>query len=124
VATGDQKGGARPRHETRLRITDCYVGYRGKHPNGHSYTIYDIEAERLNGDPVNAKLRSFEELPVGEELDLHVEQYDGGEHGISYTLSRKGGSGREQRIKDLEARVARLEFALGLEDQRGETDQD
>ncbi len=99
--------------ETKLRITSCSSVYTGKHPNGHSYTIYEIEAVRPDGTVVAESLRSFEELPVGEVLDLNVVKFDSPEHGTSYTLSRRGGSGNAKKIRDLEetvrALVARLE---------------
>jgi len=107
--------------QTRLRITACASVYHGEHPNGHKYTIYEIEAAKPDGTPVEQRLRSFEELPVGEEIDLSVVKYQDESAGISYTLSRRGGSGNAAKIKKLEQVVqdltARLEvverMALG-----------
>lgn len=104
--------------QTRLRITGCSATYHGKHPNGHEYTIYDIEADKEDGTPVQEELRAFEELPIGEPLDLNVVKYEDG----SFTLSRRGGSGNAAKIKSLEGlvgelvgRLQKVEQALGME---------
>lgn len=108
---------ARP---VKLTITTCSQVYSGKNSKGDDYTIYEVTANRENGEPIgDKKLRSFEDLPTGELLDLTVTPFNSDKYGLSYTLARKGGKvSSHQRINELQAvvtdlgeRVRRLETA-------------
>lgn len=105
--------------QTRLRITACSAVYHGEHANGQTYKVHEIEAEKLDGTPVGENLRSFESLPVGEEVDLNVVKFNHSTYGLSYTLSRRGGStsaakikALEEQLRDMASRLAIVENAL------------
>lgn len=109
---------ASPKAEKRLRITGCSPVYHGTHDNGVEFTIYEVVAVGEDGRSIGAKLRSFEELPVGETLDVLVSKYESQKYGVSFTLSRKNKVGTRQlvealtqRVEQLAARVAELELA-------------
>lgn len=91
----------------RLRIRSCTVGYQGVNKRGDDYTIYEIQAAREDGEVItDKKLRSFEELPVGDDLlDLTVVPFNSEKHGLSFTLSRKT---KVSKTAELQAKVTEL----------------
>lgn len=99
-----------------LNISKVTEGYSGENRNGNAYTIYDIEAIGNS-----QKLRSFDNLPLGEN-QYEVEPYDkDGE--TTYTLKPHGfkvprsysESSSSSSLAALEMRVTELErkFAGG-----------
>jgi hypothetical protein len=100
----------------RLRITSCSSVYSGVNTRGDDYTIYEVQAAKETGEVVDQKLRSFEELPVGEILDLTVTPFKSEKHGLSYTLARKNkpGGGSSRKIEELTAFVGAIDERLKL----------
>lgn len=76
--------------DMRLRILACRHVYRGKNARGDEYNIYEVDAAKLDGTPVNEKLRSFAPLPIGQDVDVTVTPFVSERHGRSFTLQQKG----------------------------------
>lgn len=80
--------------ETSIIVTECRQVHTGTGRNGKEYRIYEVQATRPDRTPIeNMKLRSFQELPLGEVLEVNVEKFDSEQYGTSYTISRKGSGG-------------------------------
>lgn len=96
--------------DMRLKIMACRQVYTGRNPRGDEYTIYEIDAANMQGQKINQKLRSFEALPIGQDIDVTVTPFDSERHGRSYTLHVKGrkGGGSQQQINDLREVVEEL----------------
>lgn len=86
---------------TRLRITSCVAVYTGKNQAGGEFTIHEIEACKETGETIEHKLNSFEDLPVGEVLDVNVTPHNSVEHGRSFTVSRRGRVSTTAQLKEL-----------------------
>lgn len=93
---------------TRLRIVSCVAVYTGKNQAGGEFTIHDIEACKETGETIEHKLNSFEDLPVGEVLDVNVTPYTSAEHGRSFTVSRRGRVSTTAQLKELREMVDSL----------------
>jgi len=100
--------------ETKLKITRCTAMYHGKNTKGDEYSIYDIDAEHVEGpkagQKVNEKLRSFTSMPVGAVIEVTVVPYESERHGKSYTLYPKESvrRGNTEAINELREEVGRL----------------
>lgn len=106
----------------KLTIVSCKDVYHGTNSKNKPFTIYEIQATDENNQIVQQTLKSFEELPVGLQAEFEVERYDGGQHGISFTLKRvrpklgpRVEALEEQVIPALEKRVEHLERQLGVQ---------
>jgi hypothetical protein len=99
---------------TRLKIETCTVGYSGvtKNERKEPFTIYEITAHRMDGSKVQETLRSFEDLPLGEPVELTVTPFPSEKYGMSYTLALKNKVGNTQRLNDLQAQVQDLSERL------------
>ena len=102
----------------RLRITSCSAAVSGTSESGQDWTIFEIAAAKETGEIVDQKLRAFEELPIGEVLDLMVAPYKL-KDGMSYTLSRKNkpkssGGGSSRKVEELTAFVGAIDERLKL----------
>lgn len=76
-------------------------------------TLYEVEARTPDGAEIREPLRTFQELPIGEPIEVAVERYEHERHGVSYTLKRaKRRLGQE--IDDLRERVQVLERHVGV----------
>lgn len=109
--------------ETRLIVTDTKSVYEGTNRStGAPYTIYQVQATKEDGSPITGiNLRSFEELPKHEVLDVSVELFHSQQYGDSYTIKRlnaKRGQTREavaaltNRVAELERQVAAIQRRL------------
>jgi hypothetical protein len=76
--------------DMRLRILACRQVYHGKNKRGDEYDIYEIDAAKSDGTPINEKLRSFAPLPIGQEIEVTVTAFNSEQHGRSFTLHQKG----------------------------------
>lgn len=109
----------------KLTITGCKDVYHGTNNKGNDYTIYEVQATDEHGQVVQQTLKSFEQLDIGLSAEFTVEKYDGGQHGISYTIKRqreKLGPRveklEEQVIPGLVARIEHLERTVGVQPQQ------
>src|ERR1700683_1321956 len=76
--------------DMRLKILSCRQAYQGRNKRGDEFTIYEIEASKPDGTPINEKLRAFSTLPIGQEVDVTVTPYNSEQYGKSFTLALKG----------------------------------
>ncbi|MFL5861104.1 MAG: hypothetical protein ACJ780_10025 [Solirubrobacteraceae bacterium] len=97
----------------RLRIVACQQIYSGLNPNGHRYTIFSIEATKPDGSLINEKLRAFEALPVGQEMEVTVTPFESEIHGRSFTLHRKQSNNATGQVNELKAVVDELRERVG-----------
>lgn len=93
-------------------------------PHGTEGTLYEVFAVKADGEQITEKLRTFEDLPLDEEIEVTLKRYDHAKYGVSYTLKRvregkSGGGGLKdsvdalrQEFNELRDRVSRLESRL------------
>jgi predicted RNase H-like nuclease (RuvC/YqgF family) len=102
----------------RLRIVACQQVYSGVNPKGHRYTIFEIGAAKPDGTLINEKLRSFEALPIGQDVEVTVTPFDSEEHGRSFTLHRKVSNNATAQVNELKAQVSELAATVNRHEQR------
>lgn len=103
---GEQQGTEKWR-STVTKCTFATTFMRGQ----EEVAIYEIEAVDESGGPIEGKkLRSFEQLPIGELRPYNVSVYDHETHGTVYTLRPvKAGSALGPKVDDLRSRIEQLE---------------
>lgn len=89
---------------------------RGRSQNGREYVMWQIIATKPDGVPIDANLRSFEDLPRGELLEVAVTPFVSEQWGTSYTVARKDKSELHRKVEELQARIERLESILNVTD--------
>lgn len=114
------------KHYRKLTATSCEVLKRGTSAkNGNPWTMYEVYAVDEAGTPVEAKLRSFDPLPLNELVEYGVTMRQDQRHGTSYTLElpknrrpKREDKGFKPQIEALKLQVANLEqrteWLLGL----------
>jgi hypothetical protein len=107
---------AADKFQTKLIVTQSKVTHSGKTSSGGSYNLYQVIATRPDGAPIPFNLRSFEDLPTNEVLDVECEIYRSQQYGDSYTVKRIGGSPKTatlgKSVDELRERVERIEAFL------------
>lgn len=92
----------------RLRVTACeaFRTFTDRR-NGRERHVYRVSAETAEGQPVGARLRAFDQLPVDGELrEYRIRRDDHQQYGTTFVLSLPGGL--TPRVEDLERRVDAL----------------
>lgn len=85
---------------------------------GKAWTLWEVTATDVNGEPILEQLKSFAQLAPGPH-EVEVEKQVHEQYGTSYLLKKVGGGGggggggADRRLGELELRVANLEQALG-----------
>lgn len=83
--------------------------------NDKEVTLYAVEVDGWKGLP----LRSFQELPIGQEIEYEARVYHHAEHGDSLTLKKpSAGLGKavaelQEEVSALRSRITNLERRLG-----------
>jgi hypothetical protein len=82
--------------------------------NGRDYVIYQVIATTDTGVPIDQNLRSFQQLPKNQVIEVTVERFESAQWGVSYTLStqKKGDAAVGKRIATLERTVEALSKRL------------
>lgn len=98
-----------------LKILACRQVYSGRNPRGDEYTIYEVDAANAQGAQINQTLRSFQPLPIGQQVEVTVTPFESEKHGKSYTLHLKGrkGGGSTERVNELVELVEELTARVG-----------
>lgn len=86
----------------------------GRSQNGREYTMWQLIATKPDGTPIEQNLRSFEDMPRGEVLEVAVTPFVSQQWGTSYTVARKDKSELHKKVEELTARIARLESVLNI----------
>lgn len=107
---------ANENREVRLRITGCTPVFQGR-SGSVEYSLHEVTATKENGEAIEERLTSFEDLPVGEVLDLVVSPHNSEKHGKSYKLARRHRRSSSERLDKLERRVTDLTERLELIEQ-------
>jgi hypothetical protein len=115
------------KHTTKIIVTEQKVIHKGQNrTTQREYTIYQVIAQKETGEPIpeGMNLRSFDELPKNQLIEVEVEKYTSEQYGVSYTVSAEGeapgqrtrqASGRAvRRMKRLNARLEAVERAVGV----------
>lgn len=97
-------------HETTMKVVACRPIYQGRNATNHSYTIYEVEAQNQQGQLITEKLRSFDQLPIGDTVTVTVVPFESEAWGRAFTLHLKTPKGEdiESRLKKLEAHITEL----------------
>lgn len=103
----------------RIVVKEQKEIHKGTNRNGHDYVIYQLVATTEGGVPIEQNLRSFQQLPKNQLIEVTVEKYTSQQSGaVSYTVStkKKGGDtvgkridALERQVKDLTARLQAVE---------------
>ncbi len=96
----------------RLIVRELRRIHQGRTTKGAEYTIWQVVATSPDGREIEQTLRTFEELPKNQVIEVTVEKHASPEYGVSFTLAQVGKASADDRIKLLEERVARLEQFL------------
>lgn len=91
----------------------------GTSSKGGKWTLTGIDATTESGDPIDLKMKTFDNLPQGQPIEVEIEKQEHDKYGTSYLLKRpkKEGSGNglggavddlRERVEVLEAKVAAL----------------
>ena len=112
----------------KLTPTQVTAVSSGTNAKGGEWTLYKVVAVDEAGQPIDAKLKSFTALKVGELAEVVVERQEDPKYGVSFLLKpSKGGlkaSVDELRgqVDELRGRIERLESHAGVGDVAGVSD--
>lgn len=110
----------------KMTVTSCDALKSGTSKNGNPWTMYEVYAVSEAGEPIEAKLRAFDQLPINELVEYGVTKRVDDRHGTSYTLElpknrrppRDTSKSYKSQIDALKLQVANLEqrteWLLGL----------
>jgi hypothetical protein len=87
---------------------------RGRTQSGSEYTMWQLICTKPDGTPIAQNLRSFEDMPRGEVLEVSVTPFVSQQWGTSYTVARKDKSELHRKVEELETRIATLEKLLNV----------
>lgn len=93
----------------RIVVKELKEIHKGTDKRGRDYTIYQLIATTEGGAPITENLRSFQQLPKNQVIDVTIDRFEGGNGAVSYTVSTKakGGDAVGKRVKELEERLDR-----------------
>lgn len=95
-------------------VKELKVIHKGTNKAGQDYTIYQVLATDPAGNSLDDyNLRSFQELPKHQPVEVEIEKFESDRYGESYTVSTKsGGKKMGSEVRQLTTRVEALEKAL------------
>jgi hypothetical protein len=96
--------------ETTVIIRECNAVYNGSR-GGRDFTIYQIVATKPDGTEIdNFKLRSFQELPLNQPIEVKCTLFKSEEYGDSYTVEPKQKLSNTQLLREeLQALATKVE---------------
>lgn len=97
-----------------LTITALDEISSGISKNDQPWTLWRVTAIDAASNPINAEIKTFQTLPIGEQLTVEVERQDHEKYGTSYLLrspthDASSSSTLPDRLARLEERVDALE---------------
>lgn len=93
----------------RLIVRELRKIHEGRTQKGAEYTIWQVIATTPDGRPIEQNLRTFEELPKSEVIEVTVDRFVSQQYGESYTLKQVGRRHTKDEIKELRQRIEALE---------------
>lgn len=85
------------------------------------WTLYGVEAVNEDGQPINETLKTFQELPLDQLIEVEIERKETPEYGVEFTIKKPKGaryglrpSPGDDAYEDLKRRVYALEQHCGL----------
>lgn len=79
----------------RIRIINTSIVKEGTSNAGKPWTLREVTATKLDGEPIDLKLKTFDDL--SGEVDVEFEKQEHEKYGVSYILKRPGGGGGQPR---------------------------
>lgn len=98
-------------------VRDMRQIHKGRTQKGAEYIIWQVIATTPEGRSIDFNLRTFEELPKGEVIEVTVEKFVSEQYGDSYTIKQVGRRSSKDEIKELRGRVEALERAVYAQSQ-------
>lgn len=96
--------------KTKIIVKELKHIHSGTTKAGSDYTIQQVIATKVDGTAIDLNLRTFDELPKDEPIEVTVEKFESPQYGISYTIKPAGKSGgMGKSIDELRGRVVKLE---------------
>lgn len=94
----------------RIVVKEQKEIHKGTGNGGRDYVIYQVIATTEQGVPIEQNLRSFQQLPKNQLIEVSIEKFESAKFGVSYTVStqKSGGAAVGKRIEALERQVADL----------------
>lgn len=102
------------KHYRKLTATSCEVLTQGtSRTSGNPWTMYEVFAVDEAGTPVEAKLRSFDPLPLNELIEYAVVMRQDARHGTSYTLELPKNRRPKREDKGFKPQIQALQRQVG-----------
>lgn len=102
--------------DTQIIVRECNPIKSGtSQKTGEQWTMYQLVATKPDGTPIPQNLRSFEEQPIHEVIDVAVTPFVSESYGTSYTIKRRGVPKSQLEIEDLKRRLEAVEAKLGIQ---------
>ncbi len=96
----------------RLIVREMRRITTGRTSKGAEYVICQVVATTPEGQPINHNLRTFEDLPRDQVIEVSIERHNSEQYGESFTLKQVGRRSSRDELKALAERVAKLEQAV------------
>lgn len=102
-----------------INVISCAVFRSGTSDSGKAWTIYELTATDMNGQPIDKTLKSFEQIE-GDNVEVELQKNDRGYDEYIVRKPGSGGGGKggsglgasidalRTRVEELEAKVATL----------------
>lgn len=100
--------------ETQIIVKQCNPIKSGDGRDGSRWTMYQLVATKPDGTPIPQNLRTFDEVPVNEVVDVNVTPFVSETYGTSYTVKLKEPSESQRELEALKRRVEAIELKLGM----------
>lgn len=101
--------------DTQIIVRECNPIKSGTSDGGGTWTMYQLIATKPDGTPIPQNLRTFDEQPLHEVIDVAVTPFVSETYGTSYTIKRRGVPKSQLEIEDLKRRLEAIEAKLGIQ---------
>lgn len=102
--------------DTQIIVRECNAIKSGPgRDGGAGWTMYQLVATKPDGTPIPQNLRTFEEIPTHEVVDVNVTPFTSEQYGTSFTVKLKAPSKSQLEIEELKQRLEIIERQLGIQ---------
>lgn len=103
-------------HRTQIIVKEIKEISSGRRPNsGEHYTMYQLIATKPDGTVIDLNLRTFDEIPTNEVVDVHVTPFNSERYGTSYTIKPVGKTQQQSQLEEVMKRLRVIEERLGIQ---------